>query len=506
MTSEPALDLLWTKLTRPSQIIDLLPEDAYELVEPRNYNLKRPLVESDFAVFDKYAPRVQFVDLSTLKLTLTPGCELFSTLKTFRDPIFPRLLRFDWYPTERYNTGAFHSINTMGAFHLISRKFNVPKEQFCLTMSGGVTTSAAVTQIPPDFATGDGLIETINSFRESLSSWLPDVQSLVIRTGNYFSIPDILAALRGLSDLQHFQKKSSQLRLGTDILSHLAGLPHLKTLHIEKETERTIADLAEVLEKRHRPSFPSLQSVKFDGTYHQHSVFLRLITSKSLESIHMNLTGLHPVDKSIFSPLTTPPIRLSSLRHFIFIMRHIGDCPHPILSAMTMFEPLLACANLETFDIFFEALKVEFGDNDLQRMADAWPKLVSLKVFSRHTQQTEWADPEVHLYTLWTLVEKCRHLYELEMPVDARVDGPFVPPHGVLPGLPTLKTMCLFLSPCGSPTYIADFLNLAFPNLVQLDASTPRLDSENHEQTWNKVRDALPNVVLPSNVRVRICH
>ncbi|KAJ7089264.1 hypothetical protein B0H15DRAFT_930746 [Mycena belliarum] len=482
MTSEPALDLLWTKLTRPSQIIDLLPEDAYELLKARSYNLKRPLVELDFAVFDKYAPRVQFVDLDTSFTGRTGGCELFSTLKTFRDPIFPRLLRFDWHPTAKFNT--------MGAFHLISRTFNVPKEQFCLTMWGSVTASSAMTQISPDFATGDGLVETIDSFHEPLSSWLPDVQSLAIHTGNYLPIPDILEGLRCLSDLQHFD---SQLELGTDILSHLAGLPHLKTLHIGKEKERTIANLAEVLEERHRPSFPSLQGVKFDGTYREHSVFLRLITSGSLESVRMKLTDLHPLDASIFSLLTTPPTRLSSLRHFTFHTPDIAvpDCPRHTLFAMTMFEPLLACANLETFDINFDALKVEFGDADLERMADAWPKLVSLKVFSRYTQQTEWADPEVHLYTLWTLVEKCRHLWKIEMAVDARVDGPFVPPHDVLSGLHTLERMCLFLSPCGSPTYVADFLNLAFPNLVEFHAGEP---PENYEQTWKEVRDALPNV------------
>ncbi|KAJ7089274.1 hypothetical protein B0H15DRAFT_281672 [Mycena belliarum] len=343
------------------------------------------------------------------------------------------------------------------------------------------------------FATGDGLFETINSFRESLSSWLPDVQSLTMHRGS-LPVHDILQGLRSLSDLQHF---NSQLELGTDILSHLTGVPHLKTLHIGQEKESTIAKLVEVLEKRHRPSFPRLQSVRIDGTYHEHSMFLRLITSGSLESVHMKLTDLHPVDAPMFSLLTTPPTRLSSLRHFTFHTPDIAipDYPRHTLFAMTMFEPLLACANLETFDIFFEALKVEFGDTDLERMADAWPKLVSLKVFSRYTQQIAWADPEVHLYTLWTLVEKCRHLCELEMPVDARVVGPFVPPHGVLPGLHTLQRMCLFLSRCGSTTYIADFLNLAFPNLVRFNAGPP--DSKNHEHTWKKVRDALPNVAPP---------
>ncbi|KAJ7698648.1 hypothetical protein B0H17DRAFT_325096 [Mycena rosella] len=112
MTSDPALDLLWTNLTRPSQIVHLLPDEVYELTKSRQYNLKRALVESDFTVFDKYASRVKFVDFSSYFTSITGGCELLSTLKSFRDPIFPRLLGFDWHPTAKFNT--------VGAFHLIS--------------------------------------------------------------------------------------------------------------------------------------------------------------------------------------------------------------------------------------------------------------------------------------------------------------------------------------------------------------------------------------------------
>ncbi|KAJ7484434.1 hypothetical protein FB451DRAFT_84866 [Mycena latifolia] len=483
MTSDLALDLLWTKLTRPSQIIHLFPEDVYEVTPAQQYNFMRPLVESDFAIFDKYAPRVKSVDFSTSFTGLPGGCELLSTLKTFRDPIFPRLLEFDWHPTAKFNT--------VGAFHLISRKFNVPKERFCLTMWGSVRASDAVNPKSPDFATGLGLAETIASFHQPLSSWLPNVPSLAIHTGSYLPIPAILEGLQSLSALQHF---NSRLPLGADILAHLAGLPHLKTLHIWEETEETILILGETLAKRQSPSFPALESFEIHVTYSALNMFLPLITSNFLETAYLNLSDFHPVDSSLLSCLTTPSTRLSTLRHFTFHTPDHGvpDRDRHALFAIAMFEPLFACRNLETFDVKFDALKVDFNDTHLDRMADAWPRLACLKVFSRYTQQTRWADPQVHLYTLWSLVEKCHRLRHIEMPIDAQVDGPFVPPQGSsVSRLYTLDKICFFLSPCGSPQYVAAFLNLAFPSLTEFNAGSPR---EREAYPWDVVRDELPGV------------
>ncbi|KAJ7127780.1 hypothetical protein C8R44DRAFT_778788, partial [Mycena epipterygia] len=99
ITSGPALDLLWSKLTSPARLIDLIPEDA--LIKGTHgaaqWALRRPLVESDFLVFDKYASRVRCVDFASSLTSMAGGCELFATLKSFRDPILPRLEDFEWH-------------------------------------------------------------------------------------------------------------------------------------------------------------------------------------------------------------------------------------------------------------------------------------------------------------------------------------------------------------------------------------------------------------------------
>ncbi|KAJ7669306.1 hypothetical protein DFH06DRAFT_180676 [Mycena polygramma] len=416
MTSGPALDLLWFKLTDPSLIIRLLPGDAVQLEQSRqHYTLKRPLKESDLVAFDKYAPRIKFVDFSSAFTSLGGGCELFSTLKTFRNPIFPHLLGMDWHPSPKFNT--------VGAFHLISRDFNVPRNEFCLTMWRHLNAQdAPYDYAEPTFMTGAGLAETISLFYQPLSSWLPDVPDLSINTGTYLAKPVILEGLQNLSNLQHFHARASG-SLGVDILVHLASLPHLKTLHIGEENERTMVTVRNNVS----PSFPALESVEIYGTYSAHCEFLPLITSDSLHSACINVTDWHPLDTTITSLLIAPCSRLSTLRHFLFYTpdNAIPETERRPLFAIAAFRPLLACMNLETFDINVDAYKVEFDNADLVRMARAWPRLVSLKVYSRYTQQYGWSDPQVHLYTLWSLVEHCPGLRQIEMAVDARVDGPF---------------------------------------------------------------------------------
>lgn len=452
-------------------------------------------------VFDKYAPRVQFVDFSNNFTSLGAGCEFFSTLKMLRDPIFPRLLELEWHPSVKFNT--------VGAFHLISRRFNVPRDEFSLTLWGNLNApDTAPTSSESQFLTGAGLAETIDLFQRPLSSWLPDVPGLSINTGNYLTKPAMLEGLQSLSNLQHFHARASR-SLGAEIIVHLACLPHLKTLHIGNEDERSITVLCETVTTCGPLSFPALESVEIYSSYSALNSFLGVITSDFLHSACLNVTDLHPIEPSIFSLLTTPPTRLSTLRHVLFYTedRAIAEVGRRALFTMAAFEPLLACTNLETFDLNVDAYKVDFGDRDLKKIANAWPRLTSLKVFSRYTQQYNWSDPQVHLYTLWTLVEKCRDLRRLEFAVDARIDGPFPPPPGgAVSGLYAMDKLGFFLSPCGAPTHVADFLNLAFPHLTDFFAGAPKEETVGHStQVWTQVREALPGVD-PIGRALRLAH
>ncbi|KAJ7199254.1 hypothetical protein GGX14DRAFT_468460 [Mycena pura] len=486
-TSGPALDQLWKELSHPSQIISLLPDEVYKVHSPSGqYILRRTLVESDFVVFDKYAPRVQFVDINT-SLTANAGCELFSTLKSFRDPIFPHLLRFDWHASAKFNT--------MGAFHLISRHHNVPRDRFALNMLGNIKDSDAPYPALKSFTTGAGLAETIALFQKRLSFWLPDVSTLEINTQTYLPRSIILEGIKSLSHLEHFD---SRVSLGADILAYFAGLPYLKSLHIWKEEDATIASVAKLRKGTNSSTkFPVLEGLEFQTTRSAAEEFITLIESSCLERVAFEITDFHPIESSMFARITRLPNRTSTLRHFTF---HTPD--HALAATMrhvvfdiSAFEPLFACHNLETLDLKVDAYAVEFDDTNLERMAASWPQLRTLRVYSRYTQQFGYVPPKVHLYTLWHLVEKCRELRQIEMAVDARVEGPFDPPHdSPVTCSHSVEKISFFLSPLANPTHVAAFLDRAFPNIIEFNAGLPKEEEARKAPSWFVVNEALPNV------------
>ncbi|KAJ7033153.1 hypothetical protein C8F04DRAFT_1105300 [Mycena alexandri] len=471
MTSDPALDKLWLTLTTPSALIRLFPEDLVHLSDSGQYSLTRPMVESDFLIFDKYAHRVHVVDFEYLQ-HLGPGCELFSTLKTFKNPILPNLSKLKWH----LNT------DTLGASHLISRDFNLPRNQLSLTMWGRA--------------------ELLQFFQ------LPDVPSLTLRTGAALSNLDILRGLQSMSKLQHF-RYSLTGSMGLDILDHLSRIPHLQTLHIGDVDGLTVDVLRQTSIKRQEqtgePSFTALQSLLISGPYSVLSSFLSIVSSNTLESVEIRLKDFSPIDSTLCSLLSRSSF---TLRHFTFLTMDSSVSTHPrhSLFTMTVFAPLLTCTNLETVEINFDATRVEFNDVDVEKMTVAWPRLVRLKVFSRYTQEHGWVDPQVHLYTLWNFVERCRGLRELEMRVDARVNGPFIPPDGTTrPGLLSLRRICLFLSPCEAPTHVAEFLNLAFPRLTEFYVGLSREAEKSGSRVWYEVREGLPGIDrLRRELRARV--
>ncbi|KAJ7723368.1 hypothetical protein B0H16DRAFT_1598626, partial [Mycena metata] len=423
------------------------------------------MVESDFLIFDKYAHRIRVVDFAKGFSQLGPGCDIFSTLKTFRDPILPNLLEFKWRATT----------STLGASHLISRDFNLPRNQLSLIMWGGVSPSQFFQQLDP---------------------WLPDVPSLTLDTGSFLSNLRILRRLRSLSKLQHFRCiVTGSMSLG--ILVHLSRIPHLQTLHIGDVDAQTADALQQTAINRQKEtgelSFPALQRLATSGPYSALSSFMSIVSSNTLESAEIKLKDFSPIDTTLCSLLSRSSF---TLQHFTFLTVDSGVSTHlrHSLFSMSVFAPLLTCTNLETFNINFDATRVEFNDADVEKMAAAWPRLVRLKIFSRYTQEREWVDPKVHLYTLWNFVERCRDLRALEMRVDARVDGPFTPPDGTTrPGLFSLNRICFFLSPCMGPTHVAEFLNRAFPRLAEFYAGVSRAE-EPGSRVWSEVRKALPGV------------
>ncbi|KAJ6572227.1 hypothetical protein B0H19DRAFT_1348307 [Mycena capillaripes] len=462
-TSGPALDTLWAKLTDPGQLLGLLPDDAlikvakagfFALQRPYQWALRRPLVESDFVVFDKYAPRVQSIHLpSSIMADMTAGYQLFGALKAFRDPILPHLLDFEWEAWTRYNT--------IGGIYLISR--GVPRNRFALTMYG----PRLKKPLSPEPS------EAVTLFNQPLSMWLPDVRILELHTGEQLAKPVLLEGLKRQTDLRQFH---SRVYLGAEILAYLGGLPHLEVLDIIRQEPQSITDAGIMLAAHGSPSFPSLEILNIRGEYAVLSAFIPLITSCYLITLSIELGEFIILNFPLFSSLATLPAWLSTLRHFTFstprIQSYRRDIPH-VMFSFAAFSALYQCVNLETFDIHVDAHEVEFRDADVEKMANAWPRLTSLRVVSQYIQWVKWSAPQVHLYTLWSLAQKCPQLRDIELAINAEVDGPFSPPQGH-PDVCAygVRTLRFWISPCAPGAHVASFLIRIFPNIEKVMAGS----------------------------------
>ncbi|KAJ7461160.1 hypothetical protein FB451DRAFT_1371408 [Mycena latifolia] len=466
-TSDLALDTLWRTLFSPSPILRLLPPDACELIRNTTHVLKRPLVEADFGVFDKYAHRVRTVDFSSFT-TIRMGCDLFPSLKVHRDPIFPRLLEMRWHPSVKFNT--------VGAFHLLSRA--LPAERFSLTIWGGDLTPSSQDAAPPDTLGVAALVT------EPLSSWIPDVRALDLHTGlHYLSAGNILGGLQALTNLQHI---AVNFALGPEILAHLARLPQLLSLYLWEEDEKCTHALQQTLTDYHQ-TFPALEKL-YSGfrpcESRSLSILLALITSDALHTVIFTLGNRYPVEASFLHLITGPDAprslaRRNSLRHIEVLTTppEPGTPPLPT----TLLDPLYACPNLRTVRV---RGAIPLASADIERMASSWPSLESLDA---HTG----LDPVVPLHSLSALAARCPCLREISIAVDARAHtGPVTHPPSY-----AVTTLHLFGSPLARADIdpVVQFLNHAFPRLSVFYGSMPPPAGDGID-LWGVVKQALPEV------------
>lgn len=286
-TSEPALDTLWKTLLNPAHIFRLLPANACELIESQ-YVLTRPLGEADFSVFDKYAPRVRIVDFSYFT-SHGMGCDLFSHLKSLRDPIFPRLLELKWHPSIKFHT--------VEAFHLIT--VGVPANKLELSIWDG---NILCLDAPPSHGTSALLAI-------SLALWIPDVLSLVfVLNREVYSNAQVLEGLQTLTKLQHI---SFNFLVGPDILAHLAELPHLLSLSLSNEDEDSVSGAKKIIHSRRSGTslrgFSALEKFSIHNCeYPALCALLALIASGSLRAVTFNFDHFVRIDATLFQLIAGP--------------------------------------------------------------------------------------------------------------------------------------------------------------------------------------------------------
>jgi hypothetical protein len=129
------------------------------------------------------------------------------------------------------------------------------------------------------------------------------------------------------------------------------------------------------------------------------------------------------------------------------------------------FGPLLSLSELEELDLYFAALQFVFNDEDVLRMASAWPHLRTFEV-----QSTKWTSIPT-MASLRELARGCPQLERLKMPLDASTNVPnseqgddtdhdTSPPHGLRVLAPSFSGMKAENVPG-----LAQFVKSLFPNV-----------------------------------------
>ncbi|KAJ7242379.1 hypothetical protein B0H12DRAFT_850316 [Mycena haematopus] len=510
--SNAALDALWKSIDQPDTIIRLLPPDAYEVsyaADPRLYRLRRELTAGDFVAFDKYAPRIRYVDFSNSSKILRPGCELFPDIKNFRDPILPALADFRWEPSVQNGC--------IGALHLLSREASLPSQEFSLLMWSEIEHLAFQS---------DAIAHTIDAFNDPALPWIPNVKKLTLRTLHY--LPAVDTAIQMLFNLEYF---SCDLSVSGALLKHLAVLPRLRFLDLRSLSWTATTN---VTGSSHDALFTVVEDLRISGTLDSLATLLALVSSPRLLSVRLNLKGEDPTYptpaspslSSVISFLPTPvpmhtstptpapspslstvislllptsvPMRTSTtgVTHFTFVWpsnTRFSANPGaiaPLHLPLSEFRPLYACPGLQTFRVD-APLAVAVTDADVRAMAHAWPLLITLTISPTRVRRE--GPPGVRLYTLWALACGCPRLRTLAMEVNAGVEeGAFFSEAGRSGHAVVVDELTLYSSPCGDPLLVADFLNRAFPRLPAR-ALHYWMGQEGKER-WDVVRQALPFV------------
>ncbi|KAL1703675.1 hypothetical protein EV121DRAFT_207432 [Schizophyllum commune] len=148
-------------------------------------------------------------------------------------------------------------------------------------------------------------------------------------------------------------------------------------------------------------------------------------------------------------------------------------------------QPFFFYRNLVEVTLVFQ--KISFSDDDLASLAQAWPRLQSLRFFIGHTHVP------VALSSLLAFVRYCPDLKFLLLPVDAtkieiprQLDIPCPRAHE------RLQVLHVQDSPIASPGMVASFLTRFFPNIRPRDGLRTRSNDAEREELWSDVRELIP--------------
>jgi hypothetical protein len=164
------------------------------------------------------------------------------------------------------------------------------------------------------------------------------------------------------------------------------------------------------------------------------------------------------------------------------------------------FRPLLAVRSLKTLLIW--QLRHTLGDDDLERMALAWPQLESFGLLDCTLISATTPCDRITLYGIATLLKHCPMLSNLHVTIDARTTNPrFITDHAGVRN-ETITSIDVGSSPIGDPTEVARILHSILPNLMKIRMRYKNLHPHAQEylSRWTTVLQVLETLRRESRV------
>ncbi|KDQ62088.1 hypothetical protein JAAARDRAFT_76104 [Jaapia argillacea MUCL 33604] len=492
---DPALDLLW-HCQSIHNLLRCLPRDLWRVAkvekwiragraEPQKLeflqlSFERPMVPSDWEVFQNYSSRIWKLDvniavprsLNAIGSMKTVDVKVFQALCTFRPTtdLFPRLLRLEY---------ACDEPDMRPYIHLFLRH------------------KLASLSIPRWRGQGGEL----DIFFHSLLLATPHLTTLDFETPISNSQGCVPSLLRHLKHLLNLHVKFDSPTAGDIVPLFLhQSLRHLD-LTLRGDTQSITLASLEASAKSwsdlpgSRPFLPCLQELEISvAGLKTSTALIQFLKPNGLRRLEANpLKAQTGSELYHYFQAISDGCSHSTLKEIIVFRASFSAASLPAVSHITpsdILEPLLPFNNLERLEIDI-TMSLAIDDGTVQKAAMAWPNLRELELSPSH------GSPDVSKVTLKGLIplaKHCPNLKTLGIIIDATTHEVMEqrPGRGVVND--RVRLLSVGNSKIGEPAKVAAFLSDIFPDIKEILAWEFGADDDDDEgdllqQRWEMVKE-----------------
>ncbi|KAH7909873.1 hypothetical protein BJ138DRAFT_1088702 [Hygrophoropsis aurantiaca] len=454
---DPALNALYFQIDNFTPLIKCLPRDLWISVK---YVLSheelifiRPMNPNDWNVFQTYANRVKRLSYLAFSKAIRP--DVLDSLLSQLAPMgimFPKLQALNW--------------------------------------DDGRVDAAKVFRL----LLGSPLVDfSIGNFKDN--SYTPDffpcllppsVKSLDLGIGR----ADHVVASHLICQAYGLERLRCSVLTQDDML-HLATLPSLRTLEVQDLVTSSQSKRRNCLDGR--PAFQNLQSLSIcsDSLLECFNLIHAIQQEHTTPLVHlfaaqhMPPTDVSPAAASKLLEILSSIYTTSTLsRIFIDVRPRDGGRLHLPPISIDVIAHLFVFRNLTVLDLEF-ANAFMLDDDDLTRMARAWPNLLELRL----GEVGHWKmEKRITFAGFYSLIELCSNLRELSLSIDATVGlSRLIQPRNRSRNM-KLRELWFYDSPIQNPAQVAVFVSDILPNVKFIYASYGPLTPQTveYEKKWKE--------------------